>query len=323
MFFIDLFGGSMIRTGDQRENLASKDRCMKTLLVYNGFAGHKRAGKILPEVEAGLVRRGIDFDLARTDYPEHAVSLVKEADLGRYDGLIAAGGDGTLFEVINGYFQNPSKKKIPLGILPVGTGNAFARDMDFDVESWEAAADIIAAGQIKNVDVGRFNTHGQDYYFLNILGLGFVADVGKTARRLKIFGNIAYTIGVFYQIIFLKSFPVRLTADGNTFEGRDIFIEISNTRYTSNFFMAPGAQIDDGYLDVTILRKASRRRLVQCFPKIFTGEHIHMKEMEHFKAKKITIETEKPKVLTPDGELMGTTPITVDCLKQAVPMFWK
>jgi diacylglycerol kinase (ATP) len=296
---------------------------MKILLVYNSFAGHKRAGKILPEVEAGLNKRGITFDLASTDYPGHAISLVKEADLEKYDGVVAAGGDGTLFEVINGYFQNPADKKIPLGVLPVGTGNAFARDMEFDFENWEEAADIFAAGKTKQVDVGKFTTHGQDYYFLNILGLGFVADVGKTAHKLKIFGNLSYTIGVFYQILFLKNYPVRLVADGNTYEGKNIFIEISNTRYTSNFFMAPKAEIDDGYLDVTILGKASRRRLVQCFPKILTGEHIQMKEVEHFKAKKISITTEKPKVLAPDGELMGITPIEVECLKQAVPMFWK
>lgn len=296
---------------------------MKILLVYNSFAGHKRAGKILPEVEAGLNKREISFDLARTDYPEHAVSLVKEADLEKYDGVVAAGGDGTLFEVINGYFQNPSDKNIPLGVLPVGTGNAFARDMEFDFENWEEAADIIAAAKTKRVDVGKFTTHGQDYYFLNILGVGFVADVGKTAHKLKIFGNLSYTIGVFYQILFLKNYPVHLVADGKTYDGKNVFIEISNTRYTSNFFMAPSAEIDDGYLDVTILGKASRRRLIQCFPKIFTGEHIQMKEIQHFKAKKISISTEKPKVLAPDGELMGITPIEVECLKQAVPLFWK
>lgn len=296
---------------------------MNILLVYNSYAGHKRAAKLLPQVEAELTDQQIDFELARTDYPEHAVSLVKEADFEKYDGIVAAGGDGTLFEVINGYYQNPSPKKIPIGILPVGTGNAFARDMGFDIGNWKEAVDIIAGGKTKDVDVGRFSTHGQNYYFLNILGLGFVADVTKTAHRLKIFGNIAYTFGVFYQIVFLKSFPVSIQADGKTYEGRNIFIEISNTRYTSNFFMAPAAEIDDGFLDVTLLGKASRRRLIQCFPKIFTGEHIHMKEVEHFKARKITITTEKPKVLTPDGELMGITPIEVECLKQALSVFWK
>ena len=87
--------------------------------------------------------------------------------------------------------------------------------------------------------------------------------------------------------------------------------------------MAPDAEIDDGLLDVTLLWKATRRRLIQCFPKIFTGEHIHMAEVEHFKAKSISVETSVPKILTPDGELMGITPVKVECLRQAVPVFWR
>jgi diacylglycerol kinase (ATP) len=296
---------------------------MKVLLVYNPYAAHKRAKKILPEVEACFIDNGIQFDFRLTDYPEHAVDIVAKADFSLYDGVVAAGGDGTLFEVINGYFKNPEQGRIPLGVLPIGTGNAFARDFELDVSRWKNAIEIIRLGRPRRVDVGKYHTHGQDYYFINILGLGFVADVGKTAQRLKFLGNVSYTLGVFYQMAFLKVFKVRIEADGRTIEGENIFVEISNTRYTSNFLMAPNAEIDDGLLDVTLLWKASRRRLVQCFPKIFTGEHIHMAEVEHFKAKSISVETSVPKVLTPDGELVGITPVKVECLRQAVPVFWR
>lgn len=296
---------------------------MKVLLVYNAHAAHKRAKKILPDVEACFIDKGIKFDLQLTDYPEHAVDIVGKADFSQYDGVIAAGGDGTLFEVINGYYKNPDKGKIPLGVLPIGTGNAFARDFELDVSRWENTIEIIRLGKPRYVDVGKYHTHGQDYYFLNILGLGFVADVGKTAHKLKIFGNVAYTFGVFYQMVFLKAYRVKIEADGETFERENIFVEISNTRYTANFLMAPNAEIDDGLLDVTLLGKATRRRLIQCFPKILTGEHIHLEEVEQFKAKKIKVETDIPKVLTPDGELVGITPVSVECLHQAVPVFWK
>jgi diacylglycerol kinase (ATP) len=296
---------------------------MKVLLVYNAAAAHKRAKKILPEVEACFNDRGIRFELRITDYPEHAVDIVGNADFSQYDGVVAGGGDGTLFEVINGYYKNKDRGKIPLGILPTGTGNAFARDLDMNLERWQEAVEIIKMGRPRNVDVGKFHTHGQDYYFLNILGLGFVADVGKTAHKLKVFGNVAYTIGVFYQMMFLKTYGVKIEADGEIYERENIFVEISNTTYTSNFLMAPNAEIDDGLLDVTLLGKASRRRLIQCFPKIFTGEHIHLEEVEQFKAQKIKVETDIPKVLAPDGELVGITPMEVECLHQAVPVFWK
>jgi YegS/Rv2252/BmrU family lipid kinase len=296
---------------------------VKTLLVYNPVAAHKRAGKILPQVEDRFNQTGIEFELKKTDYPEHAVDIVKEADFKKFDGIVAAGGDGTLFEVINGYFQNPGQNRIPLGVLPVGTGNAFARDLEMDVSRWEEAVDIIGRGKIRKVDVGLFKTHGQNYYFMNIMGLGFVADVGKTARRLKVFGNVSYTLGVLYQTLFLKAYDLTIEADGKKMERKNIFVEISNTRYTSNFLMAPNAEIDDGLLDVTLLRKISRRRLIQCFPKIFTGEHILLDEIEQFTAKKISIKTSNPKVITPDGELVGITPVEVECLHQAVPVFWK
>jgi len=295
---------------------------MKVLLVYNPFAGHGRAQKILPEVEAYFQEKGIQFDLRTTDYHEHGIQIVAEADLNHYDGVVAAGGDGTLYEVINGYYRNESQKKIPLGILPVGTGNAFARDLDLHNTHWKDAIDIIALQKLRKVDVGQFTTHGESHYFLNILGLGFVADV-EIAHKLKVFGNFSYTLGVLQKTIFLNSYPLTITIDGEKYERDNIFVEISNTRWTSNFLMAPSAEIDDGYLDVTLLGKLSRVKLLKAFPKIFTGEHIYIDEVETFKAKVITVETGIPKVLTPDGELMGITPIEVKCLHQAIEVFWR
>ena len=296
---------------------------MKLLLIYNPHANHGRAKKILPEVETAFTEKSIEFDLRLTDYPEHATEIVRSTNLANYDGLVAAGGDGTLFEVVNGYFQNSSKKRIPLGILPTGTGNAFARDLDLHSSRWSEAIDIIKQNKPRKVDVGKFHTHGQDYYYMNILGLGFVADVGKTAIKLKVFGNVSYTLGVLYQTILLKTHQLSIELDGKTLERENVFVEISNTRYTANFLMAPNAKIDDGLLDVTLLGKMTRRRLLKCFPKIFTGEHIFFDEIEQFQAKKIRISTDVPKVLTPDGELVGITPLDVECLHQAIEVFWK
>jgi len=296
---------------------------MNILLIYNPFAGHGQAQKLLPEVETCLHDYRIGYDMRLTEFRGHAIQLVCEADFSRYDGIIAAGGDGTLFEVINGYYQNPAADRIPLGVLPVGTGNAFARDLNLLNTRWREAVAIIAGQSRRKVDVGRFITGGQTYYYLNILGLGFVADVTEIAHKLKWIGNLSYTLGVLQKTLFLRSYPLRITLDGQTLERDIVFVEISNTHLTSNFLMAPNAAIDDGYLDVTLLRKLGRLRLLQCFPKIFTGEHIQLPEIEQYKAKTITVETPLPKVLTPDGELLGATPIEVTCLHQAVEVFWQ
>ena len=296
---------------------------MKVLLLYNPQAGYRRAKKILPVVESLFTKHGIDFDLYLTDYPEHGIEIVRSADFSNYDCLVAAGGDGTLFEVINGYFRNAAPKKIPLGILPIGTGNAFARDLNLDNSHIEDAIKIIRNKNPRKVDVGFFKTHGQEYYYLNILGMGFVADVTETAHKLKFFGNLSYTFGVFYRTIFLNSNHVTLEIDGVKIERESTFIEISNTRYTANFLMAPNAKIDDGLLDITLANKFSRIRLLQCFPKIFTGDHIYVDEVETFQAKHIKIQTDVSKVLTPDGELVGITPVEIKCLPRAIEVFWK
>ncbi len=296
---------------------------MKILLIYNPFAGHGRAKKILPEVEAEFTKHNIEFDLKLTDYPEHATEIIKNVKFKTYDAIVAAGGDGTLFEVINGYYMNSSRNKPPLGILPVGTGNAVARDLELHTSKWKEAIAIIAQMKPRKVDVGKFTSHGQSYYFLNILGLGFVADVTKTAKSLKGLGNISYSLGVLYQMLMLKSFKLKLELDGELLERDNIFVEVSNTTYTANFFMAPNAKIDDGLLDITLLNKLSRIGLLKAFPKVFTGEHIHLPEVETFTARHIKITTDPPKVLTPDGELIGITPVEIECLHQDIEVLWK
>jgi len=220
---------------------------------------------------------GWQVDLALTHAPGHATRMVADQALGKYDGVIAAGGDGSIYEVINGYYQNPDPNpRPPLGILPLGTGNAFVRDMDLKQEDWQRALEIIDAGRTRGVDVGRFETGEGVHYFMNILGLGFVADVTETARRLKMFGNTAYTLGVLYRTIFLRPYHAKLKLDGSEIERENLFIEISNSRYTSNFLMAPNARVDDGLLDVTLLSRLSRRRLLSSFPLILTGDHLQL-----------------------------------------------
>jgi len=296
---------------------------MKALLVYNPWAGHGYAQKKLDEIEDYLKQINLPYELFLTKATGHGKEIVAAADFKQYSALIAGGGDGTLFEVINGYYANPSELKLPIGVLPIGTGNAFVRDMDLHHHDWKPALDIIAAGKTKKCDVGKFTTEGQTWYYLNILGLGLVADIGETAIKMKALGNISYTLSSFYHILKNKPFQVKLEIDGEIIERENIFIEISNTRYTANFLMAPNAKTDDGKLDLTLLGPKGRIGLIRSFPKIITGEHIHMKEVETYQASNIKISSNIPKVLTPDGELMGSTPLEIDCLKQDIDVFWR
>lgn len=295
---------------------------MKVLLIYNPHAAHQRARKILPEIQEYFVKKGIEIDLKFTEYPGHGKEIVQSADFSNIDGVIAAGGDGTMFEVVNGYYYNTSKNKPPIGTVPTGTGNAFAHEFDLKSTDWQRAVDIIAANKIRRVDVGHFKTDNDAFYFINILGFGFVSDVVHTAHQLKRIGNVAYSLAVFYQLIRLKSFQLKIEFDGQVIERDNVFVEISNTRYTGvSYLMAPNAIIDDGLLDITLLNQCTRRRVVKLFPTIFNGEHLKEPEVETFQAAKISIHTSEPKVLSPDGEIIGSTPIEVTCLKQNLETF--
>ncbi len=296
---------------------------MKLLLIFNPNAANGRARKMLPELLSRFQERELQITVSETQAQGHARELVEQADFNSFDGIVSAGGDGTLFEVVNGYYLNKSEKRIPIGVLPTGTGNAFARDLELKASDWEKAIEIIKQNQVKKIDVGRFSSEDKTYYFLNILGLGFVSDVSDTAKGLKIFGNSAYILGVFYQLLFLKTHKLKMEIDGQSIERENVFVELSNTRYTgTTFLMAPDAKIDDGLLDVTLLNKINRRGILKIFPTIFDGTHVNQEHIEVFKARKIKIETNIPKVLTPDGEVLGSTPIEVECIKQDLPFFW-
>jgi YegS/Rv2252/BmrU family lipid kinase len=297
---------------------------MKIFYLNNPASGHKNGIKLFSKIKEALSKKRIEFDFAQTEYAGHGTEIIKNLNFDKYNGIVVSGGDGTIYEMLNGYFANGSVKRIPVGVVPIGRGNAFARDLELVPERWEEAINAILSGRTKKVDVGTFTTEGKKYYFLNILGLGLVTDIAATAEKLKMFGDLSYILGVFHRTITLKAFNLKMEIDGKIIERENVFAEISNSRYTGrDFLMAPSAKIDDGLLDVTLLNKLSRVKVLQCLPKIFTGTHVQMKEVETFKVKRINIETVPAKILTPDGQLMGTTPIEIECLPGAIDVFVK
>jgi len=294
---------------------------MKLLLVANPCAGHGRAGRLLAEVSDTCRNLGLEVDTRLTERPGHATEIIEAENLAPFDGVVATGGDGTVFEAVNGLFRNPAGPAVPFGVLPMGTGNSFSRDLGLERGQVREAFELVAGGATRKVDVGLCHTGNRDLYYLNILGVGFVSDVTATAAKLKLLGNASYTIGVVYRTAFLGTFGLELELDGNIIEREATFLEISNSRFTADFLMAPEAKIDDGLLDVTLLGRISRRRLLRLFPSVFKGEHVQYPEVETFTARSIKVVSDQPKILTPDGELIGTTPADVTCLHHALDVF--
>ncbi len=295
---------------------------LRLLIIFNPNAAYGRSLKKLPEIEARLASLGIHSNIKTTTHPGHGSELVAASDLAGFDGVVAAGGDGTLFEVLNGLYQHPKPNRIPLGLLPIGTGNAFARDLGLQPFDWPAAIDILHQGHLRKVDVGHVKAADSDYYFLNVVSMGFAVDASQTAKNLKFIGNTAYTIGTLWQALKLKAYPLEIELDDREICQDNIFVTISNTQYTgTHFLIAPDAVIDDGLLDVTLLKKLPRHRLLRLFPTIYHGGHVEQPEVFIHKAVNITIRSPAGMLLGPDGEFKGRTPARISCLHQDLAIF--
>jgi len=297
---------------------------MKILIIYNPHAGNDRARSLLQQVEAYTIEKGLNPTIICTEYSGHAIEIAKQAELDKYDALIASGGDGTLFEVLNGYYQNKITNKPPIGLIPNGTGNAFMRELKLRQSDWKKAIDIIALNHKRAIDVGRFTSEGKIWHFINIVGMGFVTEIAEAALPLKWMGNIAYTVATLLKLVSLKSQKFTIELDGELLERDGVLVEIANSTFTgTTFYIAPEAEIDDGYLDVIILNKISRLKILRLFSSIYDGTHINYDEIEYIKAKNIKVTETNPGKLIPDGEIMGSTPITVECLQQDVEFLWE
>ncbi len=288
---------------------------MKLLIIFNPHAAHGRSARKLADIQARFEHQGIEATFIPTQYAGHGKELVASANLSEFDGLVAAGGDGTVFEVLNGLYQHPKSARIPLGLLPLGTGNAFARELDLGADVLTDAIQVLRRGRTRQVDVGLVNSADASYYFINIVSMGFAVDAGLTAQRMKFLGKTAYTLATLWQVLKLKSYPLLLEVDGRPVSSENVFVTFSNSRYTgTNFLIAPDAKIDDGQLDLTILENLPRSRLLKLFPTIYNGRHIEYKEVSSCRATRITIRSPGGMLLGPDGEFCGNSPAEISCL---------
>lgn len=295
---------------------------MRLLIIFNPNAAYGRSLKKLAEIKTRLNSLGIHVTVKPTTHAGHAGELVAATDLAGFDGVVAAGGDGTVFEVLNGLYQHPKPERIPLGLLPIGTGNAFARDLGLQPFDWPTAIDLLHKGRTREVDVGHVQAADTEYYFLNIVSMGLAVDASLTAKYLKFIGNTAYTMATLWQALKFKSYPLVIELDGKEIRQNNIFVTISNTRYTgTHFLIAPAAAFDDGLLDITLLENLPRHRLLKLFPTIYHGGHVEQAEVTVHKAARITIRSPGGMLMGPDGEFRGKTPAVISCLHQDQAVF--
>lgn len=292
---------------------------MKALCIYNPNAGGGKAGKQLQYIKQLLIKYQIDTDFLITKYAHHGTELVQNADLSVYDVLIVTGGDGSFFDVLNAYMNQTIK--IPVGIIPVGTGNSLSKDISLKADNPEDFVKIIARKKTVFFDVGKLETGNATYYFANMAGFGFTTDVTLTGIKYKFLGAFAYTLGVLLNVIKLKSYPLQLILNGKTYEIENTYVTISNSKYAGGkMLLAPKAKVDDALLDVVLVNKVGRLRLLKTFSKIFNGSYIASPFVDYYQVKEVEFRSSHHKVVSPDGEILGSLPLKVSVVHRAVEM---
>ena len=277
-------------------------------VIVNPTAGRGYAGSVIPEIRRNLERLGLTYDLVKTEKPGDAVHLAADAVRAGYDTIVAVGGDGTTHEVVNGMMAERSADVVgTLACVSAGNGNDFAA-MNGVPENVAAACQLIAEGTARLVDVGQLRVDGQQRgYFSNAVGIGFDGLVVRETRKLqRLRGLLMYLVSVL-KTIFVTLRPMRATMvlDGEVVEQTTLMMVIANgAREGHTFLIAPDAECDDGWLDLTICEMMPRLQMLAVVPRVMKGTHLQHRRFSARRARQVAITSPDPMCFHVDGEIL-------------------
>ncbi len=291
------------------------------LALVNPAAGGGRCGRLAPTALGKLRAAGIEVEASQTAAPGEATCLARAAYAHGVRNFLAVGGDGTAYEIVNGLFPEAATGGRPtLGFLPLGTGNSFLRD--FTDRGAEHAAEAIIEGRRRRCDVLRLTHTDGQVYFINLLSMGFTADVASAAnRRFKAFGELGYVMGVLLCLARLdrRAFPLRVDDEPEFDRRRCLFLSLSNSKFTGGKMMiAPHASTDDGLIEYVRWGPIGRWGLLRNFAKLFDGTHIEHPLASRRPAHRIEFALDGPVDVMVDGEVLTVHCETVEALPGAL-----
>ena len=277
------------------------------LAIVNPAAGGGKSGQLAARMLERVRNSGINLTVAHTTRAGEATEIARQAYSAGTRNFLAVGGDGTSFEIINGLFPEAEQPGRPtLGLLPLGTGNSFLKD--FTKRGVEHTIAALQKNSRRPCDVIRLRHAQGELYFLNLLTLGFPADVAETTnRRFKGWGELGYILGVFTRLVRLEhlAYPHR-RAEAREFDRNPaLFLSFNNSKFTGGHMMiAPNADPTDGLIEYVRWSPIGRLGLIWTLPRLFTGTHIHHHKASRAATKRIDFELAGPVNVMVDGESM-------------------
>jgi diacylglycerol kinase (ATP) len=280
-------------------------------LLTNPTSGKGKGAKVRDRALARLRGAGLGVRSLQGRDAGEALDLARQCVADGVDGLVVCGGDG----MVHLAAQAVASTGTPLGIVPAGTGNDVARYFDIPRKDPDAAVDLIVAGHTRTVDLARSGAQ----YFVTVLAAGFDAVVNERANRMTWpKGQMRYNIATLAELRVFEPLRYTLQLDDRQVSLEAMLVAVGNgPSFGGGLRITEGAVLDDGLLDVVIIKPISKPDLVRTYPKLFKGTHIHHPQYEHHLVRSVTIAA--PGIVSyADGERFGPLPLTVECAPGAL-----
>ena len=289
--------------------------------VVNPAAGGGRCRKLVQPALDRLRASGIKLEAVETAAAGQGTQLTRDAWARGFRKFIAVGGDGTSYEIVNGLFpRRESDDPATLAFLPLGTGNSFLRE--FTDRGVEHAIEALLAARSQPCDVLRLRHAEGVLHYINLLAMGFAADVATLrARRFSSWGELGYQSSIFISLARFRRRPFPLQVDGEDKIDRRpcLFLTFNNSKFTGGTMMiAPKADVNDGLIEYVRWGPIGRVGLIRNLPTLYDGTHIHHPMAERREAKRIDFHLDAPVDVMVDGEVLTLQCQTLDVLPSAL-----
>lgn len=271
-------------------------------LITNPFGGTRNNQVLARQAVAFFKDHGIKVTSSFTEEKGHAVRIAQSLNYSPEATLCGLGGDGTIHEIINGNMLRPISERLPISLLPGGTGNSFLEDLG--IFHFEEALRMVVRGNFQPVDLFKIRLDELNLYVFNVCGWGLFASGNARAESLRFFRKSRYHVAGFLEILRNKSLNAKLIFGEKTIEDRFSLIAASNTRNVGkSMLLSPKAKYNDGKLDLTFLKLSNRIQLMRLFSKLPKGTHIHESEINHTQCKSFEIHSPIETLWNLDGEV--------------------
>lgn len=303
----------------------------KTLFIINPASARGSTLRAWADARKKIIAAGVDFDEHVTTRPREATEVAREAINIGVSRIVAVGGDGTLGEVVNGYFDNDGRaidNTVAIGLLPSGTGSDFCRSLGLGARGdWIRP---LVSTETRLLDAARADFRDPDgasvsRVFINVASFGLGGDVSALVNRWRetlpklIGGSARFAAAAIAALGRYKNTDVSLRLDEREIRINSNFIVVANGRFAGGGMMlAPHAELDDALLDVIVTDGSTRWDVIKELPRIQRGAHLKNPKVKEMRCCQVSIDGEEPMAIDLDGEMVGRTPAVLKVLPSAI-----